>query len=199
MNPFNLFFQISMVAIAVTIGVLYINPTLKEIKATQANSLIYTEEISKVSAVNDALADRIAYMDNLSLANKQALIKYLPDKLDEVAVLKDLKSILSTQSIEPKTLTYKGTENQKGTVDGFGNSTNSGLITHQFEISADITYADLKGLLKALEVNNYPLSVTSLTVNPSENGFLAVDISLATFSRKLEINPVSTPVNDGQI
>ncbi|NCO62049.1 hypothetical protein GW879_01175, partial [Candidatus Kaiserbacteria bacterium] len=75
MNPFNLFFQISMVAIAVTIGVLYINPTLKEIKITQANSLIYVEEISKVSAVNDALADKIAYIDNLSLANKQALLK----------------------------------------------------------------------------------------------------------------------------
>ena len=202
MNPFNLFFQISMIAIAVTIGVLYVNPTLKEIKITQANSLIYIEEISKVSAVNDALADKIAYIDNLSLANKQALLKYLPDKIDEVAVLKDLKSILSLQSIEPKTLTYKGTVDQKETPDSFGDSidsTNSGLITHQFEISADITYTDLKGLLKALEVNNYPLSITALTVNPSENGFLAVDISLATFSRQLEINTVSVPVNDSLI
>jgi len=202
MNPFNLFFQISMIVIAITIGVLYINPTLKEIKITQADSLAYTEEISKVSAVNNALADKIAYIDNLSLANKQALLKYLPDKIDEVSVLKDLKSILSMQSIEPKTLIYKGTVDQKETVDSFDDSNNSpnlGFITYQFEITADITYTDLKGLLKALEINNYPLSVTALTINPSENGFLAVDISLATFSRQLEINTVSVPVNDSLI
>jgi len=184
MNPFQLFYKIAMVVIAITIGFLYINPTISKIKSTQDMSQIYMEEATKVASVNKQLSDRLHDIDSLTLSNKQALLIYLPDKIDDVSVLKDLNTILKQQQIVANSLVCKGPVIKK---DNNEVVETSWLTTHQFEIVADVTYAQLKELLGAIEINNYPLQVALLTVDPSENGFLIATLLLSAFSREIII------------
>jgi len=98
--------------------------------------------------------------------------------------LKDLNTILKQQQIVANSLVYKGPVIKK---DNNEVVETSGLTTHQFEIVADVTYAQLKELLGAIEINNYPLQVALLTVDPSENGFLIATLLLSAFSREIII------------
>ena len=90
MNQINLFVQIVMIAIAVGVVIFYVNPTVANIKQTQDLNQKYLDEINKVVTVNSLLQENVNQISSISRENKKALLRYLPDSVDEIAVLKDL-------------------------------------------------------------------------------------------------------------
>jgi len=178
MSAFNLFFQVAMVAIAITIGFLYINPTVTAIRDTQVLTQTYVNEKDNVDKVNAQLASRVAAINSVSSSNKQALLRYVPDTVDDIAVLKDLNIIAKQLGIVPKTLSFKGTADKKETTD------QGDILAYQFELGADLTYTQLRDLLAAIEINNYLLQTTSLSVIPGEGGFLTITLNLSAFARQ---------------
>jgi hypothetical protein len=66
-------------------------------------------------------------------------------------------------------------------------ATGSPLKPHVFNLSVDATYDQLKGLLRLLEQNNYPLEVHALDIQKSEGGFLNVSLDLVTYSFEADI------------
>lgn len=185
MTRLSLITQITMIVVAVTIAVMYIKPTVSHIRAVQDTTIQYNEEIKKVSAVNALLAQKKSVIDNnVSESDATALKRYIPNKIDSVAVMKDIVTICNQIGITGIDVRYDGGGNDNG--DGGGaedaDSEYRGMRKHTFTVTAPMTYAGMKKLLAALEVNDYLLQIDGLSAAPDESGLLAVEITLATFS-----------------
>jgi hypothetical protein len=167
-----------MIVVAVTIGLMYIRPTLAEIKVLQDDAMMFEDEKGKVAEVNAELARKVATKDSVSDSNSDALKRFMPNEVDEIRVLKDIDAILRSVNVAPLTLTYGGVADSAAT-DSAGSSL---YATHTFDVGVAVTYEKLKELLLALEVNDYVLQVNNLSIAPSEDEELSVTFSLAAFS-----------------
>ena len=119
-------------------------------------------------------------MDGVSAADSAALKRYVPDSVDDVAVMKDLQAIFAALALPLNSLSAGGAAAANAIS---GTTANTGLTTHSFTLSSKLTYDELKSLLKVLEVNNYLLQVDSLSLTPSETGLLTMSMILSTFNR----------------
>ncbi len=194
----SLLMQIVMVVVAVLIGVLYIEPTISQIKENQDATYAYQQEMKKVSAVNSALAAQVAVLDSLSLDKARALETYFPDRIDEVAVTRDIVAILQSVQAEPKTLAYVGRSEddlaaEQPATDEISEEggemveqtelVGTNRVTHVFNLSADFSYTQLKQFIDALALNNYPLFIKEIDMLPAESGFITTRFVIETYSQ----------------
>jgi hypothetical protein len=72
----------------------------------------------------------------------------------------------------------------------------SGVVAHDFTITATVSYDELVSAFRALEVNNYLLQVTSLKLTPGDTGLLTMGLTLTAFTKepRVESNSVSTEI-----
>lgn len=189
MSPTSLFSQVLMIIVAVVVGVMYIYPTIGSIKATQDSTELYQQELVKISNVNSQLAAQVAKVDSVPLEAKQALIKFVPDSIDEISVMKDIRLILAQAGLEPTSLAYgagsSGDERESGqsSAEVVEVDTTLPYITHDFSVSFESTYDQVKALFSILETNDYLLQISSLGMIPAESGLVTVDMNLQAFSR----------------
>lgn len=184
MNKFSLVTQIAMIAIAVAIVILYIKPQITIIRETQDLTSSYQTETQNVSQVNESLKAKITAIEAIAPQDEQALSRFVPDAIDEIAVLKDLATVLDTQSVSDYDLKYQG--NNIGVTDDAEIATEFGpVVEHYFSVSFEANYQQLKSLLALLETNNYLLQVTNLKISDTTEGTLKVDMSITAFTRLL--------------
>lgn len=172
-----------MVVLAVAILLLYIRPTVTDIRATQDNISSYEYELDRVTSVNDMLRSQASAIDALPLSNIQALERYLPSRIDEIAIMRDLELIVNEVGVTLVTLEFAGSDASANAdpsleVVSRGNKP----VATKFRLGVTATYDELKTLLSAIEVNNYQLSIDSADVTPSEAGELSADIVLVAYS-----------------
>jgi hypothetical protein len=172
-----------MIAIAVAIVFMYIQPKISSIRETQDLTSSYEVETQNVSQINESLKAKIAVIEAITPQDTQALTRYVPDTIDEIAVLKDLSIVLESQSINSFNISYQG--NNAGTQQEDYVSEYGPVTEHYFSASFDSTYSQLKSLLGLLETNNYLLQVTNLKITDSEDDLITVDMSLTAFTRLL--------------
>lgn len=192
MTPTSLFSQILMVIVAGVVGAMYISPTIGSIKATQDSTELYQQELVKISNVNTLLSSQVAKVDSVPLDAKQALLKFVPDSIDEIMIMKDIRLILIQAGLEPSTLVY-GSGGDSGQSNG--NQSNQELmemsaslpyITHDFSVSFESAYDQLKTLFDLLETSDYLLQISSMGILPAESGLINVDMTLQAFSRVVD-------------
>jgi hypothetical protein len=187
MSNFSLFSQIGMIVVAVTMLFTYIKPTYTNIQTTRDAIQTYTVEANKVKSVDDLLAAQTAKVDAISAADMTALKRYMPDEVDEVAVMKDIQAIFNALAIPLTSLTASVVK----TVPPSDAETVDPLSPHSFTVVSSMSYEELKTLLRVLEVNNYLLQVDSLVATPAASGLIGVSIVLTTYSR----TPTATAQN----
>jgi hypothetical protein len=194
MNQINLFVQIVMIAIAVGVVIFYVNPTVANIKQTQDLNQKYLDEINKVVTVNSLLQENVNQISSISRENKKALLRYLPDSVDEIAVLKDLSNIAARSLISPTSLEFIGKVNNEDS-SNYDNLNLPVKDVEEFKFSfvADVTYAQLKSFLADLESNTYLIQINSLNILPGDADMLNIEVELQTFSRSPNYPP---SVND---
>ncbi len=178
MMSHSFIFQVLMIVVAVAIGLLYIRPTLAEIKTLQDTTMMYQAEIDKVAQVNALLAAQRQKKDSVSTTDSDALRRYMPNEVDEVQVMKDISVILGSVNLSPDTLSYAG-------ASGDASNDGSGAVLyteHTFSVGVTVTYVQLKALLKAIEVNDYLLQVNDLSITPGEDEVLTVTFTLSAFA-----------------
>jgi hypothetical protein len=173
--------QLVLVAMAAGVVILNIKPAVAEIRATQDDVVHYQEEIARVEAVNKLLTDNTNIINGISVDNTQALERYLPTKLDEIAILRDLEAITDTVGILPTALTFTGPIAAAATGED-GASTGLEIVSAGFTIDATLTYVQVKELLAAIEINDYQLSVESLELTPAESDMVTMSLSLAAYA-----------------
>jgi hypothetical protein len=167
-----------MIVIAIVIVFVYIKPTFAKIRSTQETTAAYVSESEKVSDVNLLLKKQVAIVDGVAPADVDALKRYIPDTVDDVVVMKDLLAIFTALKLPLNTIGGGGA-NLAAAENG------SNLVPHSFTVASQMTYTDLKRLLRALEVNDYLLQIDSLNITPSNSGSLGVSLVITTFNRNI--------------
>jgi hypothetical protein len=174
--------QLFMVVLAAAIVLLYIKPTVTDIRATQDQIGIYNYELERVTGVNTLLNEHVNAIEALPLSSVQALERYMPSTIDEIAVMRDLQTLVEDVGVRLTGLEYMGALNDAG--DGSQAVDEVVLETPtktSFRLSAEASYDQVKELLRAIEINNYQLTIERFDITPAVS-YLAVDMSLTAYS-----------------
>lgn len=175
--------QIGIIAVSLGIILTYIKPAFGDIKSIQDDITNTERQLSEVESTNKLLASIYANLNSISQANKNALFVYLPDKTDEVLVMKDLTAMAKDSEVVIKNLKFnegKDNRNQSASTSEAPNAP----LSQNFSVGILSTYEQLKTFLQHLEQNNYPLVVDKLTVKPNSLGLLDSEITITTYSHK---------------
>lgn len=203
----SLFFQILLAALAIAIAVVYVKPSFYNIGDLQFAISKYKEERDNVSSFNAGLkklADKIN--NEISKEDQDALFKYMPNKVDEVLVSRDIFNISLMAGVVMNDISVAS---DKGKNRNVANTTSSDKnasvdqhktdpVPHTFSANVSGDYEDIKRFLMFLEESNYPLEVRSLNItsnssaeaNNSNNRTqqastdeLSAEVEIVTYSR----------------
>jgi hypothetical protein len=177
--------QLFMLILAVAIVFLYIQPTVETIRATQDGTALYQTELSRVTEVNSILQQHVNTINTLPLSDVQALERYIPVTIDEIAVMRDLQLLATEVGVTITALEYGGlvtAEAADGSAVAASAAPQAELVSTAFTLGVVTTYDGLKTLLRALEINNYQFTVAEAEVTPTEEGLLTVNLELVTYS-----------------
>jgi hypothetical protein len=199
MIPYGLFSQILFLLLSIALIFTYIKPTLAEIDTTQDAIETYVVEIDKVSSVNAKLANLMSSYSSISQADRLRLLSYMPDEVDTIAVPRDLFAIATQAGVIIRQIEYGGSLNGVGSeitsdLAAFDPaavpvvSTSNEPEKHQFNISFEGSYAQVKMVLALMEENAYPLEVQELDITKSEGGFLTVAMDITTYDSTLPVS-----------
>lgn len=182
MNKFSLVTQVGMIVVAVTIVIMYIQPRVTSIREIQDLTNKYETETLNVSQVNENLKSKIATIESINPQDEQALARFMPDKVDDIAVLKDLSVMLESQSISQYDIAYKG---NNATTQGTGEvvSEYQSAVEYLFSATFEATYTQLKDLLALIETNDYLLQVSNVKITEGTEEKLKVELNLTSFAR----------------
>ena len=93
MIPNGLFTQIGIVIVSVGILFTYVRPEFAAIGATQDEIAAYQTERTKIDEVNNRLSTLQGRMRQVSPEDERRLNAYIPQTIDELAVVRDLQFI----------------------------------------------------------------------------------------------------------
>ena len=182
MNKFSLVTQVGMIVVAVTIVIMYIQPKITSIGDIQDLTNKYEAETLNVSQINENLKTKIAAIESINPQDVQALARFMPDKVDDIAVLKDLSLILESQSISQYDIAYKG---NNAATQGTGEAVSEykSAVEYLFSAKFEATYTQLKDLLALIETNDYMLQVSNVKITEGTEEKLKVELSLTSYAR----------------
>lgn len=186
--------NLALIIISIVIGLTYVQPTFNEMKLTQDETAEYQEAIKNANSFTAELARLQGQLDRLNPADVAALAVYLPESVDAVAVMRDIKFIVESSlmsfegvaaaagdtALEPINVIGADDEEEDFSLRGAAEETE--LITHQFTLTVTGSYTQLKSLLEAFERNEYPLEVVELNFSAGEGSLLSYTLTLETYS-----------------
>jgi hypothetical protein len=181
MNKLSFLTQIGMIAIAVAIVIMYIEPKISVIRETQDLTTSYEVETENVSQVNESLRAKISTIDSIPPDDLLALSRFVPSTIDEISILKDLGIMIETQLIPEYDIAYKGNNSDRVSVEEEPNEYGP-VFEHYFSVSFESDYPQLKALLAQLQINDYLLQVDNLKITESKDDLIKVDMSLTSFT-----------------
>lgn len=185
MIPTGLFTQILMIVASIAIIISYVKPTFTALSKTQDDIAVYREEYEKVASVNTQLQALVTKMESVPVADQRRLLTYLPDRIDEVAVLRDLLLIVKEAGVLYDSVDYE--ESDPNSSSGSG-STDPSVpapvlpIAHTFQLSVTGDYEQIKDLLGLLEKNNYLFEVREANLTGSESDLIKAQLTLVTYT-----------------
>lgn len=174
MSPKGLVTQLGMIAMSIAIIATFIRPVFADITAMQDDIAVYQKESTMVTQVNSDLTALVEKLESVTTDDDRRLNTYLPNKVDVIAVERDLSIISQLAGVLYVSSDYSGVDNSQLS-DNESQKSN-------FSLSVEGTYGQLKSLFGLLAANHYPLEVTRLSIDRGEGGFLSANISLAVYS-----------------
>lgn len=206
----SLLTNIIMLVIITGIGYFYIYPTVGQIRENQDVAVTFATELTKVSAVNSQLQEKVTAINNVPLQDKQKLATYMPDTLDDVALMRTMESILIAVGIEPDSLAFAGgasdgsqntqTDTSQEVADGVDSITVESTISISFETDEDTLYS----YFAAVERSVVPFFLKNATLTPTEAGLVSADLTYTVFALapatvSNSTNADNSIINDGMV
>lgn len=181
MNVNNVLVQIGMLAVALGIGYTYVYPTILSIGDVQDSIINYTVEREKIVDVNVTLERLRTTSQEISADDLKRLEEFLPTKLDDVAIVRDVIGIADVSGVVISAVDFSLSTTQSVSLAGVPEPVPQAA---EVSVTVDGTYEQIKTLLYLFELNNYPLLVKSLMLTAQEGGLITADITLATYQFK---------------
>ena len=169
----GLFAQLALIGISVAIVFMYVKPTLADISVTQDDIYELSEAYKQAQLLNSKLSSLQNISNSISSGDRRALNAYMPDHVDDVAVLKDLENIVVDSGALLNSVGYSFSMPR-----GVGKDREIPkdiYYTHEFTVDISGTYSQLKEILRLTERNNYPLTVVSVTIGGGEKDGVQVE------------------------
>jgi hypothetical protein len=189
MNPLGLFSQVLAVAMAISIGYFYVQPTIDEIGTVQDDIATYAAERVKIESINSQLAVQLAAFESISRADKVRLATYMPRTMDDIAIMRDVSFIVEQAGVTNTELSYDGLKqsekavfSQTSSQSDFGDQP---ATAHSFKVGIQGTYTEIKAFLQLVEQNEYPLEVHELSITTDETELLSANMQLVTYVDEL--------------
>ena len=206
----SLLVHIVMIVIAGTIGFLYIYPMIGQIRENQDTAVTFSREVTRVSAVNTQLDQKLSAINSIPLADKQKLITYMPDTLDDVSFLRTMEAILIDSGIEPSSLNFGGggsgddndndIQGQEAQMDSFGEINNvvesPKTIQSDISVSFETDETTLYNFFNAVENSAVPFVVKSAVLAPSEGGGITAELVYSVHALAPASSDVGMGTND---
>jgi hypothetical protein len=183
MIPSGLFSQISMIVLAVGIGIFLIKPTFDDIQTMQDEITKFQEQRQTIDEVNAQLASLVARLESVSADDQRRLLTYIPDQIDTLAVPRKLQSMAQQTGLIFQTVSYEEVNNELVTQAEKENNT-AFPVPHEFSLTVEGSYSQIKDFLSLLEQNDSPLEVRQLTISSVDGNFLTSNITLTTYSHE---------------
>lgn len=194
--------QLSLVVIAVVVGVTFIRPTLADISVVQGEIMDLEQSLQTAKEANAILSEKTAQVERFSDADRERLNRFLPASVNPIAVMRDIEIVANDNRVSVETLeadfssTVASSEssNRPGNVgEQSGEALRSDMVdleTTTISVSVLGSYQNTKAFLAALERNVYPLEPVGLDMAPAD------DSSLITTSLELEVYALPAPAGD---
>lgn len=182
MIPIGLFSQIALIILSVMIIVTFVKPKLEEVKTTEDSIAIYQEEQMKVETVNKKLSDLKNEITAISDTDRRNLLTYMPNRVDTIAVPRDIETIAKGEGALLKSVRDAG--EVKEAVGEVSSVSPNMPLAHDFDFSIEGSYEQLKNIFSAFEQNAYPLEVHELHIIELDGGFLQANGKVRTYSRR---------------
>lgn len=187
MNPFIV--PIILVITSFATYSLVINPTWEQIKGVQSEVYRYDTAINDAKSLidqRDALLDRL---NALPQADRDRLLKVLPDSVDNVRLALDIDAIASSLGVSLSQIDVAVSQDQ---AQSTASSANKGLgdalsptteAYDQVDISftVEATYQDFKAFIVALEKSLRLVEITEISFTRTEGDLYTFDVTLTTF------------------
>ena len=161
--------QLVLILLVVIAFVSYIKPKFDELRQIEDSIVQYKEAVqnaSQFTSLLDELKNRAAA---ISAGELQALEKFLPSEVDVVEVEQDIEAIALLSGLIPVSIVVADIEDTK-TIENddeeyemsASETLSRSLESRRFTATLVGEYADFKTFLENLEVNAYPMRITSL-------------------------------------
>lgn len=156
--------QLALLVIAIAIVVTYIRPSFAEIQDIQSTAAAYQDTLDKANELNMQLNSLVQEAQSISAANLDALDVYLPNEIDDLTVMSDLKEIADRAGVQVQSLAT-GEESGAKVVSAYSDPDMAGsaLAYRDYTIIVTGTYETFKSFLSLTEQNKYPLEVVALS------------------------------------
>lgn len=175
----NVLIQVAMMGLAGAIGYLYIYPTFLSIGQMQDDIVRYQNETKNVTVVNDSLSNVVEKAKAISGNEQRRLERYIPAQIDDVAVPRDVQAIATAAGVIISDISQPAVAAQQSDTSNLAIVEVPQVAPLTLEVSG--TYEQIKTLLLLLEQNDYPLSVSSLSLGAAEGGFINASFGLETY------------------
>jgi len=180
MKPLGLISQIAAIGLAIAIVVFFVLPNFTTVGEVQNEIEQYAQERERVTETNANLAALVSELEAVSVIDRTRLATYIPNLLDEVAVLRDLEIITEIAGVRYNDIQYVGETVADGQQATISNELQT-EVAHDFQISVEGTYNQIKDFFSLLEQNHYPLQTSALDMTVREGGFLQADATIVTY------------------
>jgi hypothetical protein len=159
--------QIALVGISIVIIVTYIQPTFQNIRLVQDEIFQYADATAKANEFNALLQQLLARERSFSSADIVALDKFLPQELDQLAIMNDIENVLASNGAEVLDMTAGELLEPNPQVqfeDEFDEAyiTANLFLTQEYEVRFTSTYEEFTTILQQLESVAYVLEIAQL-------------------------------------
>lgn len=175
----SLMTQLVMAAVSLGIIFTYVQPAFLNIGTIQAAVEQYKTELLKVDEVNTMLETLVSRVNNMSEEDNKTLLTYMPDKIDHVAVSRDIYIMSKQSGAYLDSVLYDGIKSEKVLAE----ESDKKPVRHAFKAQVSGTYSQIKDFLSLLELSNYPLEVHEFSLTSTEKSLIKVELTIITYSR----------------
>lgn len=201
---FKLLTPIIGIVVALGLFFTYVQPTFQDVKAVQNETMQYAEAVNRASELQQRIAELRSQQSAIALSDLERLEAFLPDRINEVALLIDLDALATNSNLSLSEISVEKPEEEDSDaaaqalptdaetdssfepVPEFGNTPNSALsgqyTTLDISFTVTGTYNDFREFLSNLEQSLVLMEVVKINFSDTEGDLVPFDLTIRFYS-----------------
>ncbi len=178
----RIFIPLILIAAAIGLFVLYINPTYQQIKGVQSQGVQYDDALSKVQQLQGLRQQLLTKSNAFSQSDVDKLQQILPDNVDNIRLIIDVNNIASRYNLSLSNLKL-ATASNSSTTGGIAAVGSSGNPVGSAELGFSVTtnYDTFMAFLQDLEHSERIVDITQLSFQNGTGNTTTYTITFRTY------------------